>query len=229
MNRLLAVVLAAGLSASAQTRPLSRGPHRIEITLELREQSQWKAIDPGLVLDPDDRVRFRFRANFDGYLYVMDYGTGGSYTLLFPRQETGRENTVQAGKQYVVPATETAFRVTGPPGHDIVYWLVSPVVLEEGRPSGRLPLPPPPQRKPLPSNLIPRCDDGIFRARGICVDSSAGPRTVTPEERLPENLAAVPGAASRDLIIIREDKQSLVSSPAPLNGPVIYEFRLAHR
>ena len=120
-------------------------------------------------------MRFRFRANFDGYLYVMNYGTSGSYSLLFPREETGRENNVKSGKEYLVPATQAWFRIDGPPGHDIVYWLVSPVALAS-KPPGYVPLPPPPKRTPPPKTLLPRCDDSIFRARGLCIDPRAGLR-----------------------------------------------------
>ena len=93
-----------------------------------------------------------------------------------------------------------------------------------------MPLPPPPKPGPLPPNLSPRCDDTIFKARGECIDSSAGPRGIPREETLPENLkSAAPDAHSRELLFIRDKDLSVVASPAPLSGPVIYEFRLAHR
>jgi hypothetical protein len=202
----------------------------MEITLERREQAGWLAIDPGLILESNDRVRFRFRANFDGYLYVMNKGTSGSYELLFPREETGRENRIESGREYRIPATQAWFRIAGPPGHDIVYWLVTPLALESGGSGPEyLPLPPPPASAPLPGNLLPRCDDAILRARGLCIDSSAGPRSVTEKEILPENLAGVPRANSRELVIMRKQDSSLISSPVPLKGPVLYEFRLAHK
>jgi hypothetical protein len=233
MNRPIAVLilLAVQLPVLGQSKSLSRGPHRMEITLERIEGSVWRAVDPGLVLSTDDRVRFRFRTNFDGYLYVMNYGTSGNYTLLFPREETGRQNNLRAGREYLVPATEAWFRIAGPPGYDIVYWLVSPVVLggQEGKGPAYVPLPPPPKQKQPPENLIPRCDDTIFQARGTCIDSSAGPRKLSGKDALPENLAGVRGATSRELIIMRQQNQALLSSPVPLSGPVIYEFRLAHK
>jgi hypothetical protein len=225
----VALLLAAAVPAAPPTKPLARGPHRIELTLERMEGTAWRAVDPGLVLEAGDRVRFRFRGNFDGYLYVMNQGTSGAYTLLFPREETGRQNNVRTGKECLVPASEAWFRVAGPPGYDIVYWLVSPVVLGAGQPSAYVPLPPPPQTPPPPQNLLPRCDDAIFRARGVCVDSSAGPKNVTGKDALPENLAGLKGATARELIIMRRESSAVLSSPAPLTGPVIYEFRLAHK
>jgi len=230
MNRLaaLAVLLAGAAPALPQSKSLARGVHRIEITLERQDASGWRAVDPGLVLDSGDRIRFRFRANFDGYLYVMNQGTSGAYTLLFPRDETGLQNRIDANKEYLVPATQAWFRVAGPPGFDVVYWMVTPVSLP-GKPPAYKPLPPPPKSPPPPQNLLPRCDDAIFRARGICVDSSAGPKRVPDKADLPPNLAQAPGAASRELIIMRQENQAVVSSPAKLTGPIVYEFRLAHK
>ncbi len=67
-------------------RDRSDGGMRMVVVLEALRGSTWTAIDPGLVLHQKDRVRFRFKSNFDGYLYVSDRGTSGSYDLLFPAQ-----------------------------------------------------------------------------------------------------------------------------------------------
>ena len=132
MKPLLAFLCFAGAMAAQDAPAKPQAAQRMEITLERQQGSQWKAVDPGFVFDKGDRVRFRFRANFDGYLYVTDYGTSGNYSLLFPREETGRENRIESGKEYQVPATQAWFRIDGPPGHDIVYWLVSPMAVSNG-------------------------------------------------------------------------------------------------
>src|SRR5690349_4199544 len=143
-------LLGAAVPLSAQSRP-QQGPYRMEIVLERRDAGAWHAVDPGLVLEQNDRVRFRFHTNFDGYLYVMNQSTSGTYSMLFPSEETGRENQIHSGKDYVVPATQTLFRIAGPPGHEIVYWMVSPAELQtdEAKPQ-YVPLPPsPPKEKRL--------------------------------------------------------------------------------
>jgi hypothetical protein len=198
----------------------------MEITLERLDGETWRTIDPGLVLAQGDRVRFRYRTNFDGYLYVTDLGTSGKYEQLFPRDETGQDNRVTASKEYRVPATSTAFRVAGPAGHDIVYWMVSPARLSD--PAPRPPAAPPAPPKAAP-NLIPRCDDSILRARGDCVDSSAGPKLIPRGEEVPQDLSDAAGRSARDLVFMREGKAAVISSPVPLTGPVIYQFRLAHK
>ena len=225
MKPILAVLsVACGLAA--QDQGLKAQPaQRMEITLERQEGAAWKVVDPGFVFETGDRMRFRFRASFDGYLYVMDYGTSGKYSLLFPRDETGRENRIGRALEYRIPATEAWFRIDGPPGHDVVYWLVSPLPLA-GADAG---FPPLPKEKQPPKTLLPRCDDSIFRARGLCIDSSAGLRAIPETEELPANLKDIGRARSRELIIMRKEESSLVSSPVPLAGPVVYQFRLAHK
>jgi len=227
MKTILAVLcVVCGLAAQEQGVK-AQPAQRMEITLERQEGAAWRVVDPGFVFERGDRVRFRFRASFDGYLYVMDHGTSGKYSLLFPREETGQENRIASGKEYRIPSTQALFRIDGPPGHDIVYWLASPVALAGGD-AGFVP-PPPPKTKQPPKTLIPRCDDSIFRARGECIDSSAGLRSIPEADDLPENLKDIPRAKSRELIILRKEGSSLVSSPVPLTGPVVYQFRLAHR
>jgi hypothetical protein len=199
----------------------------MELSVDRRQGAEWRQVDPGLVFEQGDRVRFRFRTNFDGYLYVMIRSTSGNYEVLFPRQDTGRENRIAAGKEYVVPATEGWFRVAGPPGHDILYWMVTPTSL--GAEPKYQPLPPPPKPGPVPPSMTPRCDDTLMRARGDCIDSSAGPKGIRNQGQLPENLSGVSGATPRELLFIREKNVSVIASPVPLGGPVVYEFRLAHR
>ena len=201
----LAIALAFASLAFAQTRTMSQGAHRMEITLERLEGSTWHAVDPGLVLADGDRVRFKYRTNFDGYLYVDDLGTSGKSATLFPNADTGQDNHVTASKDYQIPATDGAvFRVAGPPGYDVVTFVVNPH-------KGGVTSAGPPRPKP---GLIPRCDDSLLRARGDCIDSSAGPK---------------PGYGSRDLVFMREGRQTVVSSPTPLTAPVVYHFLLAHK
>ncbi len=215
-------------AAWGQTKTLSQGPHRMEIMVERLTSGAWQAVDPGLVFASGDRVRFRFHTNFDGYLYVMNWSTSGKYEQLFPREETGRDNRVRPGREYMVPATEAAFRIAGPPGHEVVYWMVTPAEVSDGHPEYK-PLPPPPPKE-LPTNIIPRCDDAMFRSRGECIDTSAGPKLTARGEALPDNLAPLAkGLDQRELVVVRQKNASVVASPVPLTGPVIYEFHLAHR
>jgi hypothetical protein len=224
--RLLPLALATLSVAFPQSRALTKGPQRMEIVLERHERGTWRAIDPGLVLATGDQVRFRFRTNFDGYLYVTNQNSSGNYQQLFPLRETGQENHIAAGRDYQVPATSMAFTIAGPAGFETVYWLVTP-----GRVTD------PPRTPPVPGDfkatpdpdLKPRCDDTIWRARGDCIDNTAGPKLVPRGQELPNSLAGANDLGSRDLYFVRQNEKAVISSPSPLPGPVIYEFRLAHQ
>ena len=200
-------------------------PQRIRLIVERQDGSAWKEANAALVFSNGDHLRFRLSANFTGYLYVMNHGTTGTYELLFPRSDTGSDNRIEASKETIVPASQGWFNVSGPAGQDVIYWLVSPVELTRQY----KPLAPPPPRPEPPGGLQPRCDDSILKARGECIDDSAGVRPVKPGEALPSNLAGVAGATPRELLFMQDQGGSVVSSKSPLAGPVIYELRLAHR
>jgi hypothetical protein len=226
MIRLASALCLAAALAPAQSHTMTEGAHRMELVLERLDRDTWRPIDPGLVLAQGERVRFKFRTNFDGYLYVMNQSTSGTYEQLFPRQETGQDNRIAAATEYQVPATSAAFRIAGPAGYETVYWLVTPARLTDAAPR----YPPPPANKAAPPTLIPRCDDTILKSRGDCVDPSAGPKLVPRGEPLPQNLNGPGiGREQRDLLFLRQKNTAVISSPVPLAGPVIYEYRLAHR
>lgn len=213
----------------SRSASLVQGPNRMELTLERKTAAGWRVVDPGYIFQKNDNLRFRFKTNFAGYLYVMNHGTSGTYAKLFPREDTGVENLVEAGRDYLVPATEGSFRVDGPAGYDVLYWVITPLESNVHESSRYEPLPAPPPPGAAKSSLRPRCDDTILRARGECLDSAAGAQPVASGGRLPSNLKSVPRESSRQLVFLRHDEQSVVSSPSPLSGPVVYEFRLAHR
>jgi hypothetical protein len=220
--RLALYLLALAPGIFAQARP-SSGAQWLELNLDRSEGQAWKAIEPGLVLNQNDLVRFRFRANFAGYVYIVNYGTSGSQTLLFPSDGAGRENRIEAGREYVVPQAGSSFRVTGPAGQDVVYWIVSPLPLDAEQTRKLRQQQSPESRQPV---LIPRCDETMLRARGQCIDTSAGPRNVAPEKALPPTM---PKITPRELVIIQKNEATRVSAGEALGRPFIYEYRLAHR
>lgn len=228
-TRMLPALILFALVVPVMTTLASAGENdmrRIEVVLEKWVSQSWKAIDPGHVLRSGDRVRFRFTTNFDGYLYVTNLGTSGRYELLFPTADTGAENHVVAGKSYLVPATQAQFVVSGPAGHDVSFWMVSPRPLNptDLLPAGGAPAAP---RVP-PHRMKPRCDDALFRARGECIDSSAGLRSVPSDDALPESWGKLNRARSRELFFMRQSEKQVITAPNDAEGPVIYEFRIAH-
>ncbi|MFN0171791.1 MAG: DUF4384 domain-containing protein [Bryobacteraceae bacterium] len=228
------MIAAAGLcvavlrGGAAQFRSLTPTAHKIEIQLERAAAGGWLVVDPALVLDSGDRVRFRARPTFDGYLYVLNRGSSGEFALLFPQGSDS--NRVIAQQEYTIPAQAGSFQITGAPGFETLYWIISPAPLGPKRESAPPPEPERPSRSipksSPPVELIPRCRDEIFRARGDCVDETAGPRVLTVAAPEGWNLSL---AKSRELRFSKSENHATVSSTKPLTEPVIYEYRLAHR
>jgi hypothetical protein len=214
MRVLLGIVLTA-LAAFPQS------PQKLEITVEKRESGAWKVMDPGHVFQEGDQLRFRFKSDQPGFLYVVNLGSSGEQVTLFPSDQAGMDNQITPGQEYMIPSTDGAFRITGPKGYDTVYWVMSPVRI--GEPTRYRPLPRPPSPGKVPLSLQPRCDDTILNARGECVDPGAGLR---PNRN--------PNLVARELFFIRKGEQSIVSVPPPADSnvaaePINYVFRIAHQ
>ena len=129
-------MLSAPVLSSAQVAPhpsSKPGGELMEIVLEKKTGDVVQAMAAGHVFQAGDVLRFRLRPAFDGFLYVTDLGTSGKSSLLFPRQETGSDNRIEHSREYVVPATPDGwFEVSGPPGYETLYFVMSPVALAGG-------------------------------------------------------------------------------------------------
>lgn len=219
MIRLLICVLGV---ASAQTPGIA-----VQVTLERLQGTHWTAVDPHLVLHGGDEVRFRFRSNRAGYLYVVNHDGQGRNTWLFPTPDTGEQNTIEPNKDYIVPATAGVFQIAARPGFETTYWILSP---EELRGKKTLN---PDVIKSDQTPLLPRCGSGPLIARGPCSDAQAGAH--------PSRSVAIPkwfdnpGALqARDLdsgglTVDDSAAQSRISLSSAFDAPLVYEFRIAHR
>jgi Domain of unknown function (DUF4384) len=205
---------------------------RLQVVVEQRVGKVIRQMNPQHVYAAGDFVRFRFRSSFDGYLYVMDQSTSGKYVTLFPDPSTRTSNRTTRDKDYLVPASAGSwFRVDNPPGYETIFFLISPTSLDRESAEGLTPEAPKLTPAPInpPPELLPRCNDAIFQARGDCVDVLAGPRSVPQVDPIPRGLPETPAITSRDLTIINKPTSSVIASAGNDQAPIIYEFRLAHR
>jgi len=222
----LARALAVGcltLMVSGQDLPgsgASSDGRRLEISVELRKGGSWIEADPATVFDSGAELRFRARTNFPAHLFVTNAGTSGTSAVIYPSAEAGRQNLLQPGRELVLPASDGAFRISGPAGYDVLYWIATPwnAARAEGQPY--VPLPAPPKPGTMQHTLVPRCDDAIFRAHGECKDLSAGSRRVQPGSPMTDNGKQSGDLRARDIEFVRR---------APTEAVVIYEMRIAHR
>lgn len=204
------------------------GPGVFTIRLEQKKDGKAASVAPSHVFEAQDVLRFRVTAQgFQSYLYVVDLGTSGTYSTLYPAagpESAVKTHVIQADQDVLVPAVEDGwFQVDGPPGFDVLYFLVSPHPLDVApAPAGKKP-------GPAPDSLQPRCNDAIFQARGECLDDRAGPTAAGRDIQLPAQITAAAGDVSRDLVFQEDEEDHAVKAAAPLDKPMVYVFKLAHR
>jgi|MudIll2142460700_1097286.scaffolds.fasta_scaffold64767_2 hypothetical protein len=215
--RVTAAILAATAIAPAQDAKPA-----VEVSLELRKDDRWEAVDNATVFNAGDQIRFRFRSFFAGYLYVLDRTSSGESTWLYPRPGTGQSSRVEPGPEYLIPGTRGSFVIGGTPGFDITYWVVSQAPIETREPS----LPP---AGIQPNTLLPRCRESVLKARGLCVDERAGPRPLANPAAAPAELRGRAKLAARDLTFLSEGGPTRITAPDSRPGTIVYEFRIAHR
>jgi len=203
----------------------------LTLRLEERVGDDAKTVPQNAVFRNGNILRFRLTSQLAGYLYIVDKGTTGETATLFPATENpDASNRIEPGQSMVVPADGDGwFEVSGPPGFDTVYILVSadPIAIPPAPSSGRS-QETPQNETPPPPNLLPRCDDVIFKARGECVDKSAGVAPLPPNASVPRELIPLARTAARDIILSGDDDGVTVKTAPSAKLPLIYTFRLAH-
>jgi serine/threonine protein kinase len=88
-------------------------------------------VDPDTAFQSGDRVRFTFESNSDGYLYVVQEGSSGQWTVLFPHpQINGGNNLVRRLESYAVPS-KAWFAFDANPGTERLFVLFSKEPMSE--------------------------------------------------------------------------------------------------
>ena len=74
-----------------------------------------------------ERIRFVFKSNKEGYLYLLAIGSSGKGAILFPDNRINKgDNLVAANKEYKVPFGEKSFVMDPTPGTEKVLVFFSP-------------------------------------------------------------------------------------------------------
>ena len=197
----------------------------VDVVVERKVGADWRAVDPHYVFASQDQIRFVFRSDVPGSLYVLNRAPSGTSDWIFPAPGTETDNRVAPGQAYRIPA-QGAFVISGPAGFDTTVWILSPHPLLLGTAADLLGSPPKEQAAGSQDNLIPRCTDTLLVARGPCTDDRAG---ATPfHERL--HLPQSDGLVARDLSFSNQGDRTRITPRDQASGNVIvYEFRIAHR
>jgi hypothetical protein len=86
------------------------------------------------VFKSGERVRFAFKSNKEGYLYLLSLGSSGRGTVLFPDPRiNGGRNIVSPSEAYVIPFGEKSFVMDATPGEERVLVFFSEVEIGDVR------------------------------------------------------------------------------------------------
>ncbi|SLM27484.1 exported hypothetical protein [Desulfamplus magnetovallimortis] len=69
-----------------------------------------------------DFITVSFRASVNCYLVLVDHGSSGNMSIIYPNQFSGPDNYIQAGRVYTFPASDAGFkfRISGPAGEESI-------------------------------------------------------------------------------------------------------------
>jgi hypothetical protein len=179
--------------------------HNSESSLGLRcsvllrgADNEYTEVTPGTVFHSGDHIRLSFLANQPGYFYVIQRGSSGAWSPIYPPRNASAESTrIEAGKLQIVPAGAHSFQFDQQQGVEKLYVILS--------------------RTPI---------DDIDRAiRNL---SNGGSTPSTGDNSAPLEAANVipdafvQGLASRDLTLVDEERVDAASTATHDSEKAIY-------
>ena len=103
---------------------LTRKP--LGVRLSVSKNGQDAELPPDTTFRPGDRVRFNIQVSDAGYLYIVNRGSSGIWTPLYPLPgQPEASNAVEPGKTYYVPSRDRNFIVSDPPGEEKLFIVLS--------------------------------------------------------------------------------------------------------
>jgi hypothetical protein len=162
--------------------------------------NEYAEVTPGTVFHSGDHIRMSFLANEPGYFYVIQQGSSGAWSPIYPPRNASADSTrIEAGKLQIVPAGPHSFLFDKQPGVEKLYVILS--------------------RTPI---------DDVDRAIRNLSNGGAAPSPDTGDNSPPLEAAnVIPDVfvqklASRDLTLVDEEKVDAASTATHDSEKAIY-------
>jgi hypothetical protein len=162
--------------------------------------NEYAEVTPGTVFHSGDHIRLSFLANEPGYFYVIQQGSTGAWSPIYPPRNASADSTrIEAGKLQIVPAGAHSFLFDEHHGVEKLYVILS--------------------RDPI---------DDIDRAIRNLSNGGAAPSPDTGDNPPPLEAAnVIPDVfvqklASRDLTLVDEEKVDAASTATHDSEKAIY-------
>jgi hypothetical protein len=93
---------------------------------------QYSEVASGTVFHSGDHIRLSLLANQSGYLYVVEKGSSGTWSPIYPPPSAGPDAAkINSGQLQVVPGGEKAFAFDQNPGAEKLYVILSRTPIED--------------------------------------------------------------------------------------------------
>lgn len=117
--------------------PVGHDPERhllrhagVKCRVQLVTAESVNEVDPGTTFHSGDRIRLLLEPNIDGYLYILQTGSSGKESMLFPHASiNGGRNEVMRGRLYSIPS-EGLFRFDNRAGEEKLKVILSRTPLD---------------------------------------------------------------------------------------------------
>lgn len=160
--------------------------------------NQYTEVQPDTVFHSGDHIRLSLLSNQPGYLYVIQQGSSGTWSPIYPPHNSGADsNKMIAGQLEIVPGGSRSFAFDQRPGDEKLYVLLSRTPVEDI------------------DNVI----------RNLSSESPGSPKPDTSAALEASNVisdALVQRLASRDLTLVDEEKVDQASTATTGGEKAIY-------
>ena len=220
-------------ASSAAGKPAAGRPGA-RVRVELDRDGRARFVSTRTVFRAGDKVRFHFAMNFPGYVVVINQGSSGTRSLLFPYK--GVSNHIGRTADYTVPQGDGWFEFDDTPGTEQLTFIMSKREIEEvtqittgshgGSPAAAAP------SHPVGEHPVPAPAPATPAAAPTPAPAPAPAATPAQTEEQ-EILAALNSRSltrGRDLKMVEQETDAYVlTSDEALAGPVGFKLTLTHR
>ncbi|MET0622963.1 MAG: DUF4384 domain-containing protein [Pyrinomonadaceae bacterium] len=236
---------------AANNNVVMTGRPGVRVRIELLRGGRARWVSPRTTFQAGDRVRFHFNMNFPGYVVIINTGSSGARTMLFPYE--GVSNRVGLTADYTVPQGQAWFEFDNTPGEEQLTFIMSKREIQEvtqlnvgnvhvstqattaagpGAPTSSAPASPPSAPAPQPANTAPTSAPAPNSTPGNA-DGGGAATAQAPQTEEQEILAALNSRAlsgGRDLKVVEENNDGYVlATEDALARPVGFRLTLKHR
>lgn len=114
---------------TASNSVVMTGRPGVRVRIELLRGGRARWVSPRTTFQAGDRVRFHFNMNFPGYVVIINTGSSGARTMLFPYE--GVSNRVGLTADYTVPQGQAWFEFDNTPGEEQLTFIMSKREIQE--------------------------------------------------------------------------------------------------